>query len=92
MRFDDSAVLQYKISFIKSTYTSAEQVDMLLVYGFCKGNGHVSVRIYRQRFPNRQVASHQTLQILRDAYVKRLVLGEDMWIVSQGLQRFRNTF
>lgn len=28
MRFDDSAVLQYKISFIKSTYTSAEQVDM----------------------------------------------------------------
>lgn len=27
---------------------------------FCKGNGLESVRVYRDRFPNRKVLNHQT--------------------------------
>lgn len=42
------------------TYTNAEQVDMLLVFGFCQGNGRESIRVYRERFPNRRVPNHQT--------------------------------
>ena len=41
-------------------YSYAEQVDMLLVYGFCESNGRESVRVYRERFPNRIVPNHQT--------------------------------
>jgi hypothetical protein len=33
---------------------------MLLVYGFCEGNGRRSVRIYMERFPNRRIPNHQT--------------------------------
>lgn len=43
-----------------NNYTYSEQVDMLLVYGFCQGNGRESVRVYRERFPNRRVPNHQT--------------------------------
>lgn len=38
----------------------SEQVDMLLVYGFCECNGRQSVRVYRERFPDRIVPNHQT--------------------------------
>lgn len=41
-------------------YTNSEQVDMLLVYGFCQGNGRRSARVYERRFPNRLVPNHQT--------------------------------
>lgn len=41
-------------------YSYVEQVDMLLVYGFCKSNGRKSVTVYRERFPNRRVPNHQT--------------------------------
>lgn len=34
-------------------------MEMLLVYGFCKGNGRESVRF--RRFLNRQVPNHQTV-------------------------------
>ena len=36
-------------------YTEEELTDMLLVYGFCQGNGRRSVRVYRDRFPNRRI-------------------------------------
>ena len=36
-------------------YTYEELTDMLLVYGFCQGNGRGSVRVYRDRFPNRRI-------------------------------------
>ena len=41
-------------------YTFAEQTDMLLVLGFCGGNCRRSVRIYREKFPNRRVPHHRT--------------------------------
>lgn len=41
-------------------YTNSEKVDMLLVYGFCQGNGRKSVRVYMQRFPTRRIPNHQT--------------------------------
>lgn len=41
-------------------YTNSEKVDMLLVYGFCQGNGRQSVRVYMERFPNRRIPNHQT--------------------------------
>lgn len=41
-------------------FSYVEQVDMLLVYGFCESNGRKSVRVYRERFPNRRVPNHQT--------------------------------
>lgn len=42
------------------TYTFEEQVDMVLVYGQCQCNGRKSVRVYREKFPNRRVPNHQT--------------------------------
>ena len=41
-------------------YSTDEQTDMLLVYGFCQGNGRESVRVYQQRFPNRRIPNHKT--------------------------------
>lgn len=41
-------------------YTNAEYTDMLLVFGFCQGNGRECVRVYSERFPNRRVPSHPT--------------------------------
>ncbi|XP_066141312.1 uncharacterized protein [Euwallacea fornicatus] len=43
-----------------NTYTYNEQVDMLLVYGFCNKNGRESVRVYHEKFPNRRTPNHQT--------------------------------
>lgn len=43
-----------------NNYTYAEQVDMLLIYGRCEGNGRASVRAYTAKFPNRRVPNHQT--------------------------------
>lgn len=40
-------------------YTYNELVEMLLVHGFCDGNGHESVRVYEESFPNRQVPNRQ---------------------------------
>lgn len=37
------------------TYTYGEQTDMLLVLGYCEGNCRRSVRVYRERFPNRRL-------------------------------------
>ncbi|XP_066261268.1 uncharacterized protein [Euwallacea similis] len=34
--------------------------DMLLTYGFCRGNGRKSVRTYHDMFPNRRIPNHQT--------------------------------
>lgn len=41
-------------------YTNAEMTDMILVYGYCQGNGRKSVRVYQERYPNRRVPNHQT--------------------------------
>lgn len=41
-------------------YSSAEMTDMLLVFGYCEGNGRESVRVYRERYPNRRIPNHQT--------------------------------
>lgn len=41
-------------------YSNSEKVDMLLVYGFCQGNGRQSVRVYMERFPGRRIPNHQT--------------------------------
>lgn len=41
-------------------YTFEEQTDMILVFGFCNGNGRESVRVYHERFPHRQTPNHQT--------------------------------
>lgn len=41
-------------------YTFDEQVDMLLVYGICNSSGREAVRVYHERFPNRQTPNHQT--------------------------------
>lgn len=43
-----------------ATYSYGEQTDMLLVLGFCEGNYRKSVRVYQERFPNRQVPNHKT--------------------------------
>lgn len=43
-----------------SNYTCAEQTDMLLVLGFCQGNCRESVRVYRERYPDRRIPNHQT--------------------------------
>nr|QLJ84872.1 transposase-like protein [Dichotomius schiffleri] len=37
-----------------------EQTDMLLVLGFCEGNCRESVRVYRERYPNRRIPNHKT--------------------------------
>lgn len=41
-------------------YTNAEYTDMLLVFGYCQGNGRECVRVYSERFPNRRIPSHAT--------------------------------
>jgi Transposase. len=41
-------------------YSIAELTDIVLVFGFCEGNGRKCVRVYRERFPNRRVPNHQT--------------------------------
>lgn len=41
-------------------YTNGELTDMLLVSGYCQGNGRECVRIYGDRFPNRRLPNHQT--------------------------------
>ena len=41
-------------------YSYGEQTDMLLVLGFCEGNCRKSVRVYQDRFPNRQVPNRKT--------------------------------
>lgn len=41
-------------------YSNAELTDMLLVFGYCRGNGRQCVREYTHRFPNRRVPNHQT--------------------------------
>jgi len=41
-------------------YTNAEYTDMLLVFGYCEGNGRECVRVYSERFPNRRIPSHPT--------------------------------
>ncbi|KAJ8943144.1 hypothetical protein NQ318_022885 [Aromia moschata] len=45
-----------------------EYTDMILVYGFCEGNVHLSVRVYGERFPNRRLPNHTTFT----AVVRRL--------------------
>lgn len=41
-------------------YTNEEMTDMLLVYGYCQGNGLESCRVYNERFPNRPLPNHKT--------------------------------
>lgn len=41
-------------------FTSAEMTGMLLVFGYCSGSGRESVRVYREKFPNRRIPNHQT--------------------------------
>lgn len=41
-------------------YTNEEMTDMVLVFGFCQGNGRECVRVYSERFPNRRLPNHQT--------------------------------
>lgn len=43
-------------------YTISEQVDMLLVLGFCEGNCLRSVRVYHEKYPNRRTPNHKTFQ------------------------------
>lgn len=43
-------------------YTFSEQVDMLLVLGFCRSNYRQAAREYQQRFPNRRTPSHCTFR------------------------------
>lgn len=41
-------------------YSNAEQTDMILVLGYCDMNCRESVRVYRERFPNRRLPNRQT--------------------------------
>lgn len=45
---------------MNNLYTFSEQVDMILVYGFCRENACESVRVYRERYPNRRVPNRKT--------------------------------
>ncbi|KAJ8955018.1 hypothetical protein NQ318_000450 [Aromia moschata] len=61
-----------KINTLKTTgklrAINEEYTDMILVYGFCEGNGRLSVRVYGERFPNRRLPNHTTFT----AVVRRL--------------------
>lgn len=41
-------------------YNFSELVDMLLILGECHGNNSEAVRVYRERYPNRQIPHRQT--------------------------------
>ena len=36
-------------------YSNAEMHDMIMIYGECRGNAAATQRMYRERFPNRNI-------------------------------------
>lgn len=43
-----------------ATYSCDEKTDMLLILGFSIENCRRSMRVYQERFSNRQVPNHKT--------------------------------
>jgi len=52
------------------TFSIAEYMDMIYVYGFCDGNSDYAIAEYQQRFPNRRIPTRRVCtrvyQTLRD--------------------------
>ena len=55
-------VLEFHTDFIMPHFSFAEYADMHLMYGLASGNAAEAVRLYAQRFPNRELPDRRTFE------------------------------